>query len=60
MSDMPHFPNKELYDQLRAKEREVDSLTQKVEVAKGNFKKLELCDMVKTVVDNFTVYKQVR
>ena len=54
MACIPRFPDKELYDQLRAKESEIDSLTQRTELAKGNFRKLqEQCDMVKIVVGNF-------
>ena len=54
MACIPRFPDKELYDQLRAKESEIDSLTQRTELAKGNFRKLqEQCDMVKIEVGNF-------
>ena len=35
------LPDKELYEQLRAKARDVDTLTQREELAKGNFKMLK-------------------
>ena len=54
MAGIPHFPDKELLDQLRAKERDVDNITQRAKLVEGNFKKLqERCEMVKVYVGNF-------
>ena len=61
LAGIPHVPDKELWQQLRTKEREVDSLTQREELAEENFKNLhELCEMVKTIVGKFIDEKKAR
>ena len=61
VSGVFQFPNKEIYDQLRAKAREVDTLTQRAELAEINFKNLqERCEMVKAYVSKFIDKKNDR
>ena len=53
--------DKELYDQLLSKAREVDTRTQWEELAEGNFKKLkEQCQMAETYVNKFMDKKNDR
>ena len=55
------LPDNELYEQLRAREREVATLTERAELAEGNFIKLqERCEMAKAYVNKFVDWKNDR